>query len=65
MKKILIIGKKSFIGSYLKNYLKKFYSKTFNIFSGGKEIDVFTDYSNRYPGAKISDWLKDNQNYFG
>lgn len=25
MKKILIIGKKSFIGSYLKNYLKKFY----------------------------------------
>ena len=40
-------------------------NKTFNIFSGGKEIDIFTDYSNRYPGAKISDWLKDNQNYFG
>lgn len=40
-------------------------NKTFNIFAGGKEIDVFTDYSSRYPGAKIADWVQDNKNYCG
>ncbi len=40
-------------------------NKTFNIFSGGKEIDVFTDNTSRYPGAKIADWVQDNHNYFG
>ena len=39
-------------------------NKTFNIFLNGKEVDVFTDYSNRYPGAKVSDWVQDNKNYF-
>ncbi len=40
-------------------------NRTFNIFAGGKEIDIFTDNTSRYPGAKIADWLQDNKNYFG